>query len=287
MGRRSRLLSLIVVATVFSGCMSVLYAPRAGPVLFYPPANFGYKPFDIETTDAEGNKIHGWVLPSKVGPARGTVVHFHGNAENLTSHYLMTAWLTERGYDLVIFDYPGYGLSSGEPTAKNTHEAGVAILRLIHAEWDSRPLIVYGQSLGGVIAQKTVIDAKGEIPMCDVILDSTFSSYQGVARRKLSTFWWTWPLQPLAYLLMSDRENANPADIAPIPVLVIHGEQDRVVEFANGEKLFSQLKEPKEFWRLPEGRHGLSFQINGQENRSRLLDRLERTCPPVLKTAAP
>lgn len=280
MERGSRLV-LLILSCVFalSGCMSVLYSPRVGPMMFYSPEKLGYKPTDLETKDAEGNKIHAWLFPSKTGPSRGTVIHFHGNAENLTSHYAMMVWLTDAGYDYVIFDYPGYGLSSGEPTAKNTVEAGEAVMRMVHSEWDSRPLIIYGQSLGGMVAQKAVVDMKGKIPMCDVILDSTFSSYKSVTRRKLSQFWITWLLQPLAYVLMSDSQAADPADISPIPVLVIHGDADRVVEFPNGEKLFERLKEPKEFWRIPGSGHGQTFRINGQENRQRLLDRLSRTCP--------
>lgn len=277
MGGRSLVLSL---SLFLSGCMSVLYSPRVGPVVFFPPEKFGYKPLDAEIAISSGERIHGWWLPSKIGPSRGLLVHFHGNAENLTSHYAMMAWVTDAGYDYFIFDYPGYGLSSGEPTAQNTVESGAAVLRWLHEKIDSRPLIVYGQSLGGAIAQKSVVDVKSEVPFCDLVLDSTFSSYKGVTRGKLATMWWTWPLQPLAYFLMSDRFAADPKDLHG-PVLVIHGEQDPIVEFPNGEKLFGALNEPKEFWRLPHGAHGGSFRINGQEMRAKLLDRLAKTCPPV------
>lgn len=261
--------------------MGILYAPRVGPVLFADPKVAGLEPKDVWISLSSGQRIHGWWIASQLGPARGTIVHFHGNAENLTSHYMLMSWVTERGYDYFIFDYPGYGLSEGEPNAALTVEAGEKALAWVHQYADSRPLIVYGHSLGGMVAQAAVVGMKKVVPFCDVILDSSFSSYRSVARRKLSMHWWTWLLQPLGYLVMSDAAAVDPADLSPIPVLVIHNRLDPVVEFPNGEQLFERLKEPKEFWRLGEGGHSSTFRIKGQEQRQRLMERLRKTCPAV------
>lgn len=277
-------LLILLSALGLSGCMSLLYAPRMGPVLIYDPKRVNVEPEDVWLDSGEGEngdreKWHAWYLPTPEKKSKGIFVHFHGNAENLTSHYAMTLWVRDWGYDLLIFDYPGYGLSEGEPTPRATVKAGVKALEWAHQKAAGRPVIVYGQSLGGIIAIAAAVEVKNQIPLCDVILDSTFASYQGVARRKLAARWWSWPLQPLAYLLMSDKEARDPASLAPTPTLVIHSRQDRVVEFPNGEDLFLRLRDPKDFWILDEGDHSATFRIKDQDLRSRLAQRLEKTCP--------
>lgn len=280
-----RILILGLLALVTSGCMSLLYMPRVGPQMFYPPDKLGYQPEDAEFVDREGNRIHGWWFPSRNGSSPATVVHFHGNAENLTSHYTMLAWITGQGFDYFIFDYPGYGRSSGEPDASNTVSAGVAAMEWAFVKGGKRPLIVYGQSLGGIVAQSAVLDTKDRIPICDVVLDSTFASYRSVARRKVATSWWTWILQPVAYLVMSDRHAPEDiGEISPIPSLVIHAKNDNIVEYPNGEDVYSRLKDPKEMWVLEEGLHGGSFYAGDQKLRGRLVERLKRTCGPEKST---
>lgn len=50
--------------------------------------------------------------------ARGTVLHFHGNAANISNHVLQVEWLPDRGFNLLVFDYRGYGISQGSPTPR-------------------------------------------------------------------------------------------------------------------------------------------------------------------------
>lgn len=276
----ARVCGLLLAVFVLSGCMSVYYAPKAGPVLFFPPEKLEREPQNLWVENSKGERLHAWWFGARFGPSRGTMVHFHGNAENLTSHYLMMLWVTDAGYDYLIFDYPGYGLSEGETTAAGTVEAGALFLREVHARIDPRPLIVYGQSLGGIVAQRAVLEVKGEVPLCDVILDSTFRSYRTMARRKLGQFWFTWLLQPLGWLLTSDA--AAPGDlkgISPVPTLVIHGEKDFVVGPENGRDILAELAEPKESWWISDGVHGGTFRVPDQRYRELLMNRLKTTCP--------
>lgn len=116
------------------------------------------------------------------------------------------AWITAEGYNLFIFDYPGYGLSEGKPTPQSCVEAGHAALDwVLSHDTKNLPMIIYGQSMGGIIALRTVIDKRADINLKLVVAESTFDSFQQIARHKLSQHWLTWPLQPLSYLLLSDR----------------------------------------------------------------------------------
>jgi fermentation-respiration switch protein FrsA (DUF1100 family) len=179
------------------------------------------------------------------------------------------------GYNYFIFDYPGYGVSEGDPSPYANLMASHAAVEWIHDHKDPKPLIIYGQSLGGNIAHRTVLDLKDKIPFKALILDGTFLSYRSIAWRKASDIWFLWPFQPLAWLLMSDTY--APKDLAsraPVPLLVIHGQMDNVVPPVCGEEVYEQSPEPKEIWRIENGKHGDTFWSNNHIYRQKLMDYL-------------
>ncbi len=252
----SRFFILLFAFPLFNGCSGLLYYPDAKNRYFDPEAA-GYAPENIIFTDAAQRKLHGWWFPAKKSPAQATIIFFHGNAENLTSHFLQLAWISDENYNLFIFDYPGYGRSEGKPTPKSCVESGHAAVDWVNRyKAEAGPIILYGQSLGGNIALRTALDKKTETNIKLVVADSTFDSYRHISRVKLSHHWLTWPLQPLSHVLMSDRwAPDNLALLSPVPVLVIHGQSDKIVEPIFGDIIFAKLAEPKTRWKIPEGRH--------------------------------
>lgn len=250
-------LSCGLLFLILSGCQSLFYYPTAE--MYYEPQKIGLNPKDVWIDYKDKEAIHAWLFTSP-RPALGSIVFFHGNAENMTSHYMNLAWIPDRDYNFIIFDYPGYGKSPGSPSPESCVESSKAVVRWMHKNFDSRPLLIYGQSLGGAVAQRVIVDIKDEIPIKAVVLDSTFPSYQGIARRKLSSSFLTWLFQPLAYVLVSDRWAIKDiSKISPIPTLVIHGQKDTVVEPEFGDQIFAALKEPKQMWKIEEGHHSDVF----------------------------
>lgn len=241
------------------GCTHLFYYPNKDRT-YFNPADFALSPEDVWIKSGE-EKIHGWWFASHETPAKGTVLFFHGNAENLSSHYMSMGWLPDSGYNYLIIDYPGYGKSTGEPTPLGCVQAGRDALNWIRKEKDPNP-IIYGQSLGGNVALRVAEEEKATGKIRALVLDSTFPSYQKIARGKLSKSWVTWILQPLTYVLISD--SGSPKDlksISPIPTLVFHGQLDQVVEPEYGDMLFTQLNEPKKFISVPEAQHGQVFWV--------------------------
>ena len=263
----------LVTAGLSSSCTHLFYYPSHE--MYFDPKKLHLSPKDIEFESEDGEKIHAWLIEADQKPSKGTILFFHGNAENLTAHYAQLSWLPAQGYSYLIFDYPGYGRSSGEASQGGTVKAGQAALKWAH-EYDARPLIIFGQSLGGAIAQKVVVDELKKpkpIPIKGIVLESTFNSYQRIAGGKLALSWVTWIFQPLAYIFVSDRWQAEGLDkISPIPVLVILGQKDTTVEPINGERLFEKLKEPKQIWRIPEGQHTDVFWAHGRKYRQPFID---------------
>lgn len=241
--------------------------------LYYDPSKFGLQPEDVWTESEKKDKIHGWWFEAK--NSKGTIVFFHGNAENLTSHYMQIVWIVEYGYNLLVFDYPGYGLSSGEPDPESCVYSAYSMIDWVQKNKNphNQPLIIYGQSMGGAIALRAALDRKEQVPLHAVVADSAFNTFQGIGRKKLSSYWLTWLIQPLAYVLLSDKWAAKDLEnLSPIPTLVIHGQKDPVVEPEFGEKIYSELRDPKEIWRIEDGVHIDVFWRHDKLYRQKFLD---------------
>lgn len=259
---------LIIISLSLTGCAGLFYYPQK-KVVFYAPQKTGFQPEDIWLKVKNEFKVHGWWIPSKQSESLGTLIFFHGNGENLTSHYMHIAWLTEFGYNVFIFDYPGYGLSSHSPSPEKNVLVGEAVLEWISQNRDSRPLIVYGQSIGGITALRAVEEAQDRVPIKALIADSTLSSFKAIAKEKLRMHWLTFPLSYLVPLLLSDEWAPHLDQIKPsVPVLVIHGDKDQIVPLHFGLKIFDELKNPNTLWVIPNGQHTDVFWSHDKKYRS-------------------
>lgn len=263
-----------ISATLFlSGCMSFFYYPSKKN--FFDPLRAGLLQEEVDFQTSSGDTVHAWWFRSFVKPSKGTIVFFHGNAENITSHFASLAWIPKEGYSYLIFDYPGYGRSSGTPTPKSTIEAGKAAIDWVHGNKDQGPLIIIGQSLGGNIALKSLLDLNGKFPLKAIVIDCSFPSYQKIAAGKLSQSWITWILQPLAYVLISDEYAPKGIQrLAPTPMLVIHGQKDVTVEPEYGDQIYAMAGEPKQMWKIPDGTHGSTFWSHDRVYQKKLVEYL-------------
>jgi fermentation-respiration switch protein FrsA (DUF1100 family) len=257
----ARGLVIVLLPLLMGGCANSLF--------YYPDrkdyeAQIGYSiPHEdvwIATTDKL--RLHGWFLKAQ-GASKGTVVFLHGNAQNLTSHVLYVSWLPEAGYNVLIVDYRGYGMSLGEPTRRGVYEDARAAWHYARTRKDVDPerLILFGQSLGGATA--LALAGREELPgLRAVVADSAFSSYGSIGREKILQIpvlgYLLWPFSPL---IVSGELSAAPVvrKIAPVPLLLIHGDQDTVVPYAHSQRLYEKAEVPKLLWTLSGGQHTEAF----------------------------
>jgi len=249
---------LLVVAHVI-GCNGMFYLPDAR--IYSTPASFGVRCEDVYFDSADGTRLNGWYLHADdaSGPRLGTVVHFHGNAQNLTSHVYFAEWLTARGLDVFVFDYRGYGRSAGSPSRGGIHADAIAALDYVRSrpDVDAERIVVLGQSLGGAIA----LGALGEGDRSGVravAVDSTYLWYRDVANEAVGGTFLTYPL---VWLLISNAHSPGHSidRLAPIPIHVFHGDADRVVPMRCGRALFDAAPEPKTWTERAGGRHLETF----------------------------
>lgn len=240
-----------------SSCSSVFYYPdrvlHTRPELFQRLAEV--EEIQFLSLDQK-TKLNAWHLRPRLKAFNGTIIQFHGNGQNLSSHVAMLAWLVEQGYEVFAWDYRGYGGSEGEPTPKGVIEDGIAALNEIWKRKASTNFIVIGQSLGGAVAIRSVDQFSHKDKISNLILDSTFASYKTVARQTFSGVWWLWPFQWVGWLVASNEGDAREAlSRYHGRTLVIHDENDPTVYFESGKQVFELLPGPKTFWPINEGRH--------------------------------
>jgi hypothetical protein len=264
--------TVLVFATLMgmNGCSSLAYQPSNQIYADPSRANVKFESLDFQSKD--GTRLHGWFFPVSSewkGPAKGTVIQFHGNAENMTSHFASLYWVTEAGYNFFTFDYRGYGGSDGDPSQKGLNDDAQAAVEFVAKKVASKgvksgsekDLILYGQSLGGAVLMRAYRNIKANEELHQrirtLVIESSFFSYKSVGRSLLARTWITYLFQPLAYVLVSDEFSPEDdiANISPTPLLVIHGDEDTVIPYSFGEKIFDKAKDPKEFWKVEHGRH--------------------------------
>jgi hypothetical protein len=260
---------LVLAGVVRAGLDNVFYYPDHRE--YTTPTADGYKYEAVQFQSKDGTKLSGWFIPAQ-GKALGTVVHFHGNAQNMSAHYSFVSWLPANGFNLFVFDYRGYGKSEGKLSRKGVYEDSIAAVEYIKSrtDIDQNKIILFGQSIGGANAL-TVAGNNHFDGVVGVASDSAFSSYKGVAMDH------TFLLKPLAALLISNKFSPKNSvqNIAPAPLLLIHGTADQVVPYKHAQKLFEKADEPKELWTVPNGQHTEAFGPYRAEFAPKLLARFK------------
>src|SRR5574341_797965 len=266
--------AVTILAGLLTGCDNMFYHPSRNN--FIDPASIGLPYNDVYFNSLDGMRLHGWFFTPKGGPdkAKATVIHFHGNAENISTHFHAVAWLVREGFNVFVFDYRGYGQSDGKPNREGIQEDAGAAVRWVRERPDVDPdrLIFFGQSLGAAIAIHLAA-AQERSGLRAVVLESGFSGYRAIARDKLAGSVLTWPLQWPLSLLVSERyvPRDDIAKIAPVPVLIIHGTADPIVPYHHAETLYAAALDPKTLWTIPGAGHTSAFGRYGEIYRPRLV----------------
>jgi hypothetical protein len=264
---------LLFVFLSFTGC--------AGDYFYYPettiyqvPSQKHYTYEDVVFESIDGTKLHGWFLPAS-GKAKATVLHLHGNAQNISAHYEYAGWLVNEGFNVFTFDYRGYGRSQGKPDRKGVYEDCIAAFYYIskRKDVDRNRLIVFGQSLGGANAIAALGATRFE-GVRAVVIDSSFYSYRSIVAEKINQKGvLSFILSPLAALSVSNDYSPSEgiAEIKDTPILFIHGTEDTVISHKHSEKLYEAANEPKEIWSIEGGRHTEAFAGYNSIFRKRLV----------------
>ncbi|MBC2680086.1 alpha/beta hydrolase [Pseudomonas baltica] len=257
-----RLPALLLLTALLTGCSSLLFYPERGLPFTPEKAGLGFE--DVNLTAADGTRLHGWWLLAKPGvEVKGTVLHLHGNGGNLAWHLGGSWWLPEQGYQVLMLDYRGYGISEGSPSLPAIYQDIDAAFAWLASkpEVQAKPLVLLGQSLGGAMAVHYLAEhPKQRQRLQALVLDGVPASYRAVGQYALSTSWLTWPLQvPLSWLVPdSDSAIRSIAQLEGTPALLFQSMDDSIVPLANGIALYQQAPLPRVL-QLTRGGHVQTF----------------------------
>lgn len=215
-----------------------------------PPSELG-RPFeDIFITTPDGVKLSAWFFPANNDSPRkhNVMLVCHGNGGNISHRLQLTRLLLGADVAVLLFDYRGYGRSSGEPGEEGTYvDAQAAYQWLRQRGFVARDIIAFGESLGGAVAAELALRET----LGGLVLQSTFTSIVDVGRELL---WWL----PVRWLSAIKYDTRAKLPRIKVPVLVMHSRGDSLIRFHHAEENFAAANEPKLFQET-EGDHNDSL----------------------------
>lgn len=249
---------VIWIALFFIGRW-VTYFPEKDPSVQLPA---DAKAVLLHTSD--GEKISGWWFESSKGPF--ATIYLHGNGGYLSIYIDHLEAIRRAGSSVLIIDYRGYGESTGKPSEAGLYaDAQAAYDWLRKRGYPANRIIVQGLSLGSAVA----VDLAVRNPIGGVVLEAPLSSARAVAADRIGFIGWTLPL---------GFESISKIGKLKAPLLVIHGDRDRVIDIRLGRDLFAAAPQPKEFLTVPRAGHEDLPMIAGPAYQA-ALKRLYERCP--------
>ncbi|EAS45480.1 alpha/beta hydrolase [Photobacterium profundum] len=270
------IIGLIVILFFTQGCANTA---------FFAPSKAQTLNPDIRWIESEsGNRIaHLWIPAKEDIQHRGFVVHFHGNSGHMEQTQEKVDWLAKHGYDVMVFDYSGFGHSTGSVGDRSAYLDAISILKHIEKLQThiQQPTFTVATSTGGNIFLRALAD--NPINLDGIIIDSSFTSYVDEAKFVLDKGmfgeWYSW----IAHFIMRDNYAAKEfvATLPEMQSLVIHCESDNIVPIASGEEIYQQLPGNKNFWRLDTCNHAQAMTNAFPDNQKRIVNWLEQAAPLV------
>ena len=201
---------------------------------------------DVRFHSADGTVLAGWFMPAP-GKAHATVVHMHGNAQNMSAHWPYAEWLLDRGFNVFTFDYRGYGNSQGSPDPAGILADAIAALDYLRSRDDTRQAVRVRPKPGRHAGDCRRRHQPGRHPrrarrsagpfIYRLGRRSDAGEGAGAGRRAL-------------------RQQCTSQALSPIPLLLMHSLVDRVVPYSHSEQLLANGRlEPKQLLTIADGAH--------------------------------
>ncbi|RMB60953.1 alpha/beta fold hydrolase [Dokdonia sinensis] len=249
------LILLFIVANLYAiGCGGLYFFQEN--LIFHPSRLVQDYEFEFENTFEEvyldiedGQRLHGIHFP--VENAKGAMLYYHGNAGDVQRWGEITTYFVEKGYSVIVMDYRQYGKSGGTLSEEALYEDSLKWYAFAKAQYSTTPLHIYGRSLGTTFA--TYVASKN--PAEQLILETPFYSIQDEAKSRF-------PFLPLKHLLKYKFPTYSFINDVQMPISIIHGTDDGVVDYDHGKRLFDHIsKSDKDLTTVPEGGHNNLIQF--------------------------
>jgi pimeloyl-ACP methyl ester carboxylesterase len=237
-----------VAALAFIGQRSIMYPRPSGQL---EPRARGATLLRVAGPD--GTRACALYVPAAAG--RPTLVHFHGNGEDLSDQTTLVEAFAERGLGVYAVEYPGYGLLRDEALSERAvYASAEAALRHLRDELGVAPdrTVLQGQSLGTGVAAEMALRGHA----ARLVLISPFTSMTDMAKQ-------VFPWLPVRQLVRDRYDTAAKAPLLTLPTLVIHGSDDEVIPAFMGRRIAKRLPHAR-LVSISGGRHNDLFVLYGE-----------------------
>lgn len=239
------LLTLAIVLALYAALAAYVYVFQIR-LVFFPnvpgrtlaatPDSIGLAFENAQFEAGDGVRLHAWFIPGAPGAA--TVLVCHGNAGNISHRLELLKMLHELGLAVLLFDYRGYGQSTGAPSESGTYRDARAAWNYLTLVRGIAPghIVIFGESLGGAVAAHLATDVNPGA----LIIASAFTSAPDLASRYYGYL-------PVRLLARIHYPTAEFLARVRAPVLIVHSRDDEIVPVSHGEALFRRARRPKAF----------------------------------------
>ena len=196
---------------------------------------------------SDGLLLNAWFV--RAGGASGprpTVLVFNGNAGNREHRLALAEALSQRGLQVLLTDYRGFGGNPGAPSERGLGaDARAARAYLVsRPDVDAAKIVYFGESLGAAVA----IDLAAEHPPAALVLRSPFTSMTDIGS-------YHYAMLPVGLLLRDRYPSLDRIGKVRVPLLVVAGDRDTIIPLEHSRRLFEAANDPKQFVVVPGADH--------------------------------
>lgn len=238
----------ILTSAIVYGLLCLMFLLFQNRLIFMPtyqvsqvPVQAAHSFANLVVTSHSGHSISAWFIPAENNI--GTVLYCRGNKGNMSDDMHVAETWRKLGYNVVLFDYQGYGISTGEPSELNCYDDAESMYNwLRNNRLMNKKIIIHGKNIGAAVAAKLAKENG-----CDgLVLESPLTSIKDLGKQRF-------PFIP-GFLYYNDFPTSEYVKNVEAPLLVMHSPSDETVPFSMGQKVFDSATGHKNFFSL-EGDH--------------------------------
>jgi len=236
------LLYCLIGIVIYYGQNKVLFHPEPLSANYHYSFPYPFKELNLPYSQSSNINI---IQFTTSGPKpKGVVLYFHGNKKNISWYAHFAPMFTQKGYEVWMMDYPGFGKSTGEFTEQQLYNWAKVFYTLAQAHFSKDSIIIYGKSMGTGIAAElaTKRDCKA------LVLESPYYSIPSIVGSWL-------PVYPLNKMIHFKIPTWQYLQEISNPVIIFHGTNDYTIPFRNCSQLKQYLKPNDEFIPIEGGHH--------------------------------
>lgn len=230
-------LYVLACLALWIGQERLIYVPGAPPK--GEPKDHGLPGNALFLKTSDGVRLYAWLVPAD--RPRGAALVLHGNAGNVEDRAEYARAFRAMGLTTLMLDWRGYGASDGRPTEDGTYlDAEAGYDHLVRAlGFEPAQVVVFGESLGGGPA----IELARRHTTALLVVQDTFASIVDLGARQ-------YPWLPVRWLARVRYDNVAKIGSVPVPVLILHSREDRLVPYEHAERLYAAALQPKKLVEL-------------------------------------